>query len=699
LPPPPPTACFGRDELIDKIVGLAEDLTPIALIGPGGIGKTSVALAVLHDSRIKRRFGGNRRFIRCDQFLASHVHFLSRLSKVVGADVKNPKDLAPLRPFLSSREMIIVLDNAESVLGLQGPGAREIYAVVEELSRLENICLCITSRTPTVPPNCETLNIPALSIESARDAFHRIHKNGERPDLVDGILEQLESHPLSITLLATVGHHNKWDCDRLAQELNTCRTQVPRMDYNRILATTIELSLASPMFRELGPDARDLLGVVAFFPQGVDENNLDWVFPAIPDRRNIFDQLCALSLTYRSNGFVTMLAPLRDYLRPEDPTLSPQLRTAKECYLKRLSVSVNPGNPSYEEARWISSEDVNVEHLLDVFTSIDGRSDDIWNGCANFMEHIYWHKRRVVVLGPKLEGLPDTHPSKPKCLFQLSRLFDAVGDIREYNRLLVCALKLWRERGDDFNVAQTLWILSYTSWRLFLHKEGLLQAKESLEIFERRNDTLGQARALRCLARLLHADNKFDAAEEAASRSINLISDRDEIGACQGHRVLGEICYSKGKIEKAIDHFEASLKIASSSNWHGEQLWTLHSLARLFRDQGRFDDAHTQVERAKSHAVDAYSLGRTMDLQAWIWRKQGKLEEAKSEILCAISVFLKLGAIKDLEFCKKFLQQIEEEMGKSNASGGLETVLCPTPIDSLFSARGTKWWRRRLLCL
>ena len=42
-PPPAPRACFGRDELIEEIVGLIENLTPIALIGPGGIGKTSVA--------------------------------------------------------------------------------------------------------------------------------------------------------------------------------------------------------------------------------------------------------------------------------------------------------------------------------------------------------------------------------------------------------------------------------------------------------------------------------------------------------------------------------------------------------------------------------------------------------------------------------------------------------------------------------
>ena len=83
------------------------NLTPIALIGASGIGKTSIALTALHDNRI------------------------SRLSEVSDADIESPGDLVPLRPLPPPTEMLIILDNAESVLDLWGTDMQEIYAVVE----------------------------------------------------------------------------------------------------------------------------------------------------------------------------------------------------------------------------------------------------------------------------------------------------------------------------------------------------------------------------------------------------------------------------------------------------------------------------------------------------------------------------------------------------------------------------------------
>ena len=42
----------GRGELIERIIGFAENLTPIALIGPSGICKTSAALTILHHHHV-----------------------------------------------------------------------------------------------------------------------------------------------------------------------------------------------------------------------------------------------------------------------------------------------------------------------------------------------------------------------------------------------------------------------------------------------------------------------------------------------------------------------------------------------------------------------------------------------------------------------------------------------------------------------
>jgi tetratricopeptide (TPR) repeat protein len=167
---------------------------------------------------------------------------------------------------------------------------------------------------------------------------------------------------------------------------------------------------------------------------------------------------------------------------------------------------------------------------------------------------------------------------------------------------------------------------------------------------------------LQHLAWLLYDDEQLDAAEEAASRSITLLPDSEQFMVCQGHRILGNICRSKGETEKAINHLETALGTASSFNWSNEMFWIFFSLAELFREHSRFDEANVHVERAKSHTgSDAYVLGRATELQARIWYEQGRFEEAKSEALCAADVYGKIGAAKDVEDCRVLLQDIEEK--------------------------------------
>ena len=278
-----------------------------------------------------------------------------------------------------------------------------------------------------------------------------------------------------------------------------------------------------------------------------------------------------------------MLAPLRDHLRPNEPASSLLLSTTKEIYFTRLSGNISPGKPGFEEARWITTEDVNIEHLLDVFTKTDVGSESIWDVCTKFMAQLYFHKPRLVTLVPNIEALPDNHPSKPQCLFDLSLLFDPVGNLVECKRLFSHSIKLWRERGNDFMIAQTLRIPSGTNRRTGLYEEGIRQAREASEVFERLGHVVYRAYSLITLAWVLCSDGQLNAAEETGSRAINLPPEEgEELWVCGVHRVLGEIYQCKGKLKKAVRHLEAALGIASSVNMVEQMFWVHYSLVWVF---------------------------------------------------------------------------------------------------------------------
>ena len=190
---------------------------------------------------------------------------------------------------------------------------------------------------------------------------------------------------------------------------------------------------------------------------------------------------------------------------------------------------------------------------------------------------------------------------------------------------------------------------------------------------------------------LLHEDDQLDAAEEAGSRAINLFLDEgDQFRVCRSHRLLGDIYRDKGETEKAINHFETALGIASPLNWHHELFWIHFSLAWLFFDEHRLDAAHAHVKHAKSHIInDPYKLGRAMKLRARILYEECKFGEAQSEALRAADVFEKFGAARDLENCRELLRDIETGVGRSATSGELLETVPPTSVNSPLSAWST----------
>jgi len=111
--PPKPSIFYGREEVIDKIVKsiVMQDSANIAVLGPGGVGKTSLSLIILHHLSIIECFGPNRWFIQCEgsftpQGLVSAI--ASRL------DLSGDMLFERIILFFETQRTILVLDNFES---------------------------------------------------------------------------------------------------------------------------------------------------------------------------------------------------------------------------------------------------------------------------------------------------------------------------------------------------------------------------------------------------------------------------------------------------------------------------------------------------------------------------------------------------------------------------------------------------------
>ena len=194
-----------------------------------------------------------------------------------------------------------------------------------------------------------------------------------------------------------------------------------------------------------------------------------------------------------------------------------------------------------------------------------------------------------------------------------------------------------------------------------LYEEGIRQAKEASEIFERIGDVVQQAYSLINLALVLRGDGQPDAAKEAASRAIDLLPEKgEELRVCTAHRTLGEIYERKGKMKKAIRHLEIALDVASSHNMTGRDLPKIIPWSRVFTTERKFGDAQILIERTKSLAADnPRLLAFAMNQQARIWIGQHRFDEARSEALRAFNAFEQVGDTHHAENARGLLQQSE----------------------------------------
>jgi len=711
LPPAPPQLFFGRDSLVQKVVSTILQKSNIALIGMGGIGKTSIAKVVTNNASIVERFGKERYFIKCDDFNASFDNFLDRVAQVLGAKGTGHQavTISTLRPFLRKADILLVFDNVESVTDAQIDSDR-VAEAIGEFASYPSVFLILTTRITILPTDVvfERIHVPPLDEDAAWKAFSAVygHVESSKVEPLKELLFQLDRHPLSINLLAQAGVQNEWSPSELEEAWQRERTWIlhlnrPGRSVSKIqsLSVTIELSLHSPTIQSLGDDAREVMRAIAFLPRGVNRSKISEMFPSVKNIHEIFDTLGRMSLTFRSDdGFVTMLAPIRLHMSA-DQDYGVLLSDLQVYYYTELDAcsQLSPGDNGFEQTKWIGSEDDNVERLINHFL-ISSSSNyevimDASTACENFLHLLYAQKPRRTILGPLVEKLSEDDRelavAKAWCLRRLGELERYLGDLAEARNLLFDAQELFIHEEMRNPAASCLLQVARIGRDLGEYAEAERQFREASAIFSELMDSDGEAHCNHGLGRMLLKMGKgVEAAPflEDAQEYFESIEDWQNVSEIRIS--LGRVELSEGNLEDAQDHFEAARDIAERMenwNWLGECLrWEAEVSLKL----EQWGKAHKLLGEARKYFLNTNDIrwaATCLMAKGSAHCDQQEFPSAMAELTQALEEFILIDSKRDQARCLGHMSDVEFYQRNYPAA----TRLC-TRAKDLFSEAGDR---------
>jgi non-specific serine/threonine protein kinase len=161
--PPQPTRLIDREEEVTRLgdlLGHAESRL-LTLTGPGGVGKTRLAIAAAEQAR--ERFPGGVWFVDLTP-LADPALVLPTIARVVGVRHRPNQDPAKaLVGFLGDRAALLVLDNFEHVLAA-APALETLLAACPAQTML------VTSREPLQLRREQVVEVPPLPVPGVHRA-------------------------------------------------------------------------------------------------------------------------------------------------------------------------------------------------------------------------------------------------------------------------------------------------------------------------------------------------------------------------------------------------------------------------------------------------------------------------------------------------------------------------------------------------
>lgn len=128
LPGRPPM--IGRETVVSEVSDRLRSARFVTLLGPGGIGKTAVALAV--GRAVTGEFGSEIYFVDLGSLTDSHCVAVA-VATSLGLALKSKDPAAELVELIRSRKCLIILDNCEHVIESVASLAEQLYQQTEAI--------------------------------------------------------------------------------------------------------------------------------------------------------------------------------------------------------------------------------------------------------------------------------------------------------------------------------------------------------------------------------------------------------------------------------------------------------------------------------------------------------------------------------------------------------------------------------------
>ena len=552
--PIPATPLLGREADLARVLDLLDqpDVRLVTLTGPGGSGKTRLAMGVA--GALTSRFPGGVYFVPLASVTSEQVMWTS-IAEVL--DVP-PHERRRIVAYLAQRTLLLVLDNLEQL-----PGADKIVA--EIIEGAAHVKVVVTSRralglvgeyqhpvAPLTVPVHETVaaaeesGAVQLFVQRARAVQPGFTLAADNVADVVAICRRLDGLPLAIELCAPRIRvlSVKQLLARVDQSLDIASTSSVTPERHRTLRETIAWS-----YELLSPEHRQLFRRLAVFSGGADLAAIE----AIATGTDPFDAVAELNdanLVTLSEGpddstTIELLETIHQYavdaLQATDEAeamrrahaayyadLAENLQALKESTYYTAMERAETDLDNYRAAlAWASGQD--LETALRLCAALGW----VWVLGGYIAESRDWHEQLVTRAG-------DTQsPDLAACLRGLGNLLLLQGETSRAHELTTRSLEMAKALGDESGVAFAMSLLGTAQRQQGDIESAQRTLEEAVELHRHLDDKGRLARVLGNLGGVEEELGRLDRAEVLLRESlaiIETIGDEHEI-ALQGQNL------------------------------------------------------------------------------------------------------------------------------------------------------------------